>query len=77
MVALPPTSAPPVVTIPPQVTPTITVVLPSSTSTVITVPGPTNVTNQVNPSYIWAVIIIGAVLVIAVIVLIVRTRRSV
>jgi len=75
-VAAPVTTQPPI-TIPPQVTPTITVVLPSSTSTVITVPGPTNVTNQVNPSYIWAVIIIGAVLVIAVIVLIVRTRRSV
>jgi hypothetical protein len=32
---------------------------------------------QVAPGYIWAVIIIGAVLVIAVIVLIVRTRRTV
>jgi hypothetical protein len=31
--------------------------------------------NVVNPSYIWAIIIIGAVLVIAIIVLIVRTRR--
>lgn len=32
---------------------------------------------QIAPGYIWAIIIIGAVLVIAVIVLIVRTRRSV
>jgi hypothetical protein len=32
---------------------------------------------QIAPGYIWAVIIIGAVLVIAVIVLIVRTRRTV
>jgi hypothetical protein len=32
---------------------------------------------QIAPGYIWAVIIIGAILVIAVIVLIVRTRRSV
>jgi len=31
----------------------------------------------INPTYIWAIIIIGAVLVIAVIVLIVRTRRTV
>jgi hypothetical protein len=33
--------------------------------------------NQIAPTYIWAIIIIGAILVIAVIVLIVRTRRSV
>jgi hypothetical protein len=32
---------------------------------------------QIAPSYIWAIIIIGGILVIAVIVLIVRTRRSV
>jgi hypothetical protein len=32
---------------------------------------------QIAPTYIWAIIIIGAILVIAVIVLIVRTRRSV
>jgi hypothetical protein len=60
-----------------QVTPTITVVLPTATSTVITIPPNTTTTTEVNPSYIWAIIIIGAVLVIAVIVLIVRTRRSV
>jgi hypothetical protein len=35
----------------------------------------THTDNVVNPSYIWAIIIIGAVLVIAVIVLIFRTRR--
>ncbi len=34
-------------------------------------------TKEIAPAYIWAIIIIGAVLVIAVIVLIVRTRRSV
>jgi hypothetical protein len=32
---------------------------------------------EIAPTYIWAIIIIGAILVIAVIVLIVRTRRSV
>jgi len=73
------TVAMPVVTTtaPPQVTPTLTVVIPPGTTIVTTVPPATNVTTEVNPSYIWAIIIIGAVLVIAVIVLIVRTRRSV
>jgi hypothetical protein len=36
----------------------------------------THTDNVVNPSYIWAIIIIGALLVIAIIVLIFRTRRS-
>ncbi|MHB8105364.1 MAG: hypothetical protein ACYDG5_07500, partial [Dehalococcoidales bacterium] len=35
----------------------------------------THADNVVNPSYIWAIIIIGAVLVIAIMVLIFRTRR--
>jgi hypothetical protein len=63
---------------PPAVTPTITVPAP-----VVTVPAP-QVTVEVpeaevppTPSYIWAIIAIGAILVIAVIVLIVRTRRPV
>jgi hypothetical protein len=64
---------------------------PPATTTVVTVsvpaqPQPTTITftqeapaepDQIAPSYIWAIIIIGAVLVIAVIVLIVRTRRTV
>jgi len=54
-----------------------TITLPQPTSTVITIPGVTQTTQTVNPTYIWAIIIIGAVLVLAVIVLIVRTRRSV
>ena len=45
-----------------------------------TVPVPTNANqttvSQTSPAYIWAVIIIGAVLVVAIIVLIFRTRRS-
>jgi uncharacterized integral membrane protein len=61
----------------PVVTPTITVQLPPTTTTTIVIPPNTTTTTEVNPSYIWAIIIIGAVLVIAVIVLIVRTRRSV
>jgi hypothetical protein len=65
------------------VTPTTTTVtttqitIPPATSTVITFPAGTSTVNEVNPTYIWAIIIIGAVLVLAVIVLIVRTRRSV
>jgi hypothetical protein len=47
---------------------------PPATSVVVTAPV-TTTDNVVNPSYIWAIIIIGAVLVIAVIVLIFRTRR--
>jgi hypothetical protein len=57
------------------VAPTFTVTMPPVTTQVITVPPAT--TTEVNPTYIWAIIIIGAILVIAVIVLIVRTRRSV
>jgi hypothetical protein len=73
---LPPTSEPPVtITTAPAPTVTAVVTQPAPTTTVVTVPP--DVIEEVNPSYIWAIIIIGAVLVIAVIVLIVRTRRSV
>ena len=73
---LPPETSPPVtVTTAPQ--PTITAVIeqPQATTTVITVPPAEE--KVVNPSYIWAIIVVGAVLVIAVIILIVRTRRTV
>jgi len=66
------TSAPPPVTITQT---SITVPIPTPTTTVIT--QPPVVEKQIAPAYIWAIIIIGAILVIAVIVLIVRTRRSV
>jgi hypothetical protein len=71
------TTAPVVTTNPPAPTPTLTVILPPTTTTTIVIPPATTTTTEVNPTYIWAIIIIGAVLVIAVIVLIVRTRRSV
>ncbi|MBI2869518.1 MAG: hypothetical protein HYX96_06815 [Chloroflexi bacterium] len=58
-----PTVAPPAK---PAPAPTIVVTIPA--------PPPAQV---IAPSYIWAIIIIGAILVIAVIVLIVRTRRPV
>jgi trimeric autotransporter adhesin len=71
------------VPVPPPVTPTITVA-PTPTITIVqppvTVIIPTQTTapvEKISPAYIWAIIIIGAVLVIAVIVLIVRTRRTV
>jgi hypothetical protein len=68
-----PTTAPPPVTVTQQSAPTITIPPATSTQIVIT-QAPTK---EVSPTYIWAIIIVGAVLVIAVIVLIVRTRRSV
>jgi len=74
MVTAPTTSAPQVtITTAPQAT--VIISQPAATTTVITVPAAEE--KVVNPSYIWAIIIIGAVLVIAVIALIVRTRRSV
>jgi hypothetical protein len=68
-----PTEAPPpvIITQTPASTIILTQTLPPPTTQVTTL---TN--NVVNPSYIWAIIIIGAVLVIAIIVLIVRTRKS-
>jgi len=66
-------SAPVVITQTPP--PQITIPAPAPAPT-ITIPSPTPPA-QIAPGYIWAIIIIGAVLVIAVIVLIVRTRRSV
>lgn len=70
----------PVVTVPPAPTPTI--VLPTPTVVVPQQPTPTVIVNppaeeKVSEVYIWVIIIIGAVLVITVIVLIVRTRRNV
>jgi hypothetical protein len=75
MVVAPPSSAPPpvVVTQPPPIT--ITVPTPPAPTTITVSPPPPAA--QIAPAYIWAIIIIGAILVIAVIVLIVRTRRSV
>jgi len=63
----PPPSTSTIITIPPP---------PPATSTIITLPTSTPAPT-IAPAYIWAIIVIGAILVIAVIVLIVRTRRSV
>jgi hypothetical protein len=55
--------------------PTIIISQPADTTTQIVVTQEPE--KVVNPSYIWAIIVVGAVLVIAVIILIVRTRRTV
>lgn len=57
--------------------PIITITQPAApAATTITIPAPEQPA-QITPAYIWAIIIIGAILVIAVVVLIVRTRRTV
>jgi len=61
-VVIPP---PPVISVPEA--PTITITPPE----IVLPPAP------ITPAYIWAIIIIGAILVIAVVVLIIRTRRPV
>jgi hypothetical protein len=73
-VALPPTTAPPPITVTTTPPPQITVTTPAPPPAVTIAPPETK---EIAPAYIWAIIIIGAVLVIAVIVLIVRTRRNV
>ncbi len=69
-----PAPTPPVVieTVPPPVIE----IPPAPPANVIEIP-PAPPVEKIAPAYIWAIIIIGAVLVIAVIVLVVRTRRQV
>jgi len=72
--APPPKPAPPVKI---EAVPDIVIEIPQAPpATVLEIP-PAPPVEKIAPAYIWAIIIIGAVLVIAVIVLIVRTRRSV
>jgi len=74
-VAVPaPPPAPPVV-IEQVPAPIITVETPAPPPAIEILPTPP--ADEIAPGYIWAIIVIGAILVIAVIVLIVRTRRSV
>jgi len=70
--APPTTQAPPVV-ITSVPAPTITITQPAPTT--ITIPQPA--VEEVTPAWIWGIVGIGAVLIIVVIVLIVRTRRTV
>jgi hypothetical protein len=68
----------PTIVVPPQPTPTI--VIPPAPTPVITVtqpPAQIQLPEEDTPVYIWAIVAIGAILTIAVIVLIVRTRRVV
>jgi hypothetical protein len=75
-VAEPVVEEPQEIVIPPQPAPTITVPeIKVPPPEVVVQPPPEAPT--VTPGYIWAIVIIGAVLVIAVIVLIIRTRRAV
>jgi hypothetical protein len=74
VVAVPEEPEAPPVTITQQAPPQITITTPAPAPPVTLAPP---VEEKIAPAYIWAIIIIGAVLVIAVIVLIVRTRRSV
>jgi len=57
--------------------PAVTQPAVTQTSIVVTQPVTTQVVEETAPAYIWAIIVVGAILVIAVVVLIVRTRRSV
>jgi len=73
-VATPVTSI--VTSILPAVTPTVTVNIPSQAAPIVTVTiPPASSTASTTPASIWVLIAIGAVLIIAVIVLIARTRR--
>jgi hypothetical protein len=71
-------TVPPVVTVPPAQT--ITVSVPPAvtlTQTVTSVETPTiTMPDQPTPAYIWVIVAVGAILTIAVIVLIIRTRRA-
>jgi hypothetical protein len=75
VVAEPEAPAPPPVTIQQMPAPVINIPAAPPAQQIVIPPAPAP--EQIAPAYIWAIIIIGAVLVIAVIVLIVRTRRSV
>ena len=61
------TIEPPEIVLPPQPAPPPDIVIPAAPAA----PAP------ITPAYIWAIIIIGAILVIALVVLIIRTRRPV
>jgi hypothetical protein len=60
------------ITIPPVTSTVITITQPQTT---FTISQPATNNNSIPPALLWAVIAIGAILIIAVIVLIVRTRR--
>ncbi len=70
------TVVPPIVTETVLPTPTVTVVPPEVTSTILPTPI-IQLPKEATPVYIWAIVAIGAVLTIAVVILIVRTRRVV
>jgi len=68
-------TAAPTFSIPPITIPQPTVIIPTQAAPIITIPAQAPAQPAIPQAAVWAIIIIGAVLVIAVIVLIVRTRR--
>ncbi len=75
-----PVTVPPVVTVTEHPCQTLSVSVPPAvtlTQTVTSVPTPTiTMPDQPTPAYIWVIVAVGAILTIAVIVLIIRTRRA-
>ena len=57
--------------------PEFTVTVPAAQTTVTTQTHTITIPDEATPAYIWAIVAIGALLTIAVIVLIIRTRRVV
>ena len=57
--------------------PEFTVTVPAPQTTVTTITNVVEIPDKATPAYIWAIVAIGALLTIAVIVLIIRTRRVV
>ena len=81
-VEAPPAAIAPSVTVEAPAAPSVTVEAPPAPSVTVQAPPAPSVTVEAagptaTPGYVWAIIVIGAVLTIAVIVLIVRTRRVV
>jgi len=66
------------VSVPPAVAPVVTVNVPTQAAPVVTVTAlPAKSEAQSTPASIWVLIVIGAILIIAVIVLIVRTKKQI
>jgi hypothetical protein len=80
------------VSIPPATTTVVTVSIPAAVTTSVVIPPATTITNtitsqtvtavvqlpsQAAPAYVWAIVAIGALLTLAVVILIIRTRRVV
>jgi len=74
-ITVPPAPAPTTITMTQPAPPPATTITVPPAQTITVPPAPAPVTTEIVPGWIYAIIAVGAVLVIAVIVLIVRTRR--